>query len=152
MMQLLKSLLQSPDPSRRLTDNPPPPEVAVCALLLEAAETDHDFTEDERRLIAGQIHAHFGLSDQEIVDLIAETQKMRVMAGDSWPFTHAIRRAYSPAQKKELLVAIWRVLLSDKKLTAHEEQWARRLRDMIAVNQSTLMEAKRMAAKPAKKG
>jgi uncharacterized tellurite resistance protein B-like protein len=114
-------------------------------LLLEAAEADHDFTAKERELISRQIQARFGLAESEVEALIAETQRRRAEAGDAWPFTHAIRRYYSPEQKKDLLVVIWRILLSDDTLTAGEAQWARRLRDMVSVNHSVLMDAKRLA-------
>ncbi len=145
MLNLLKSWLQGNDLPRRLTDSPPDTAVAVCALLLEAAEADNEFTPEERTLIQAQLRGRFHLSDAEVEQLIQETQKQRAAAVDAWPFTHAIRTHYTPEQKRELLVMVWQILLSDAKLTADEEQWARRLHEMLAVNHSLLMDAKREA-------
>jgi uncharacterized tellurite resistance protein B-like protein len=119
--------------------------VAVCALLLEAAEADENFTDEERALIKAQLRQRFDLGESEVEALIQETQQQRAAVPDAWPFTHAIRRHYTPEQKRELLVLVWQILLSDDKLTAGEEQWARRLHEMLAVNQSLLMDAKREA-------
>jgi len=145
MFQSFKSLLQGSGSARRLTEHLPDMTVAVCALLLEAAEADNDFTAEERTLIARQLQQRFGLDAGGAEALMRETEQQRAAAADAWPFTHAIRKAYSPEQKQELLVLIWQILLSDKNLTAHEEQWARRLHEMLAVNQSLLMEAKQQA-------
>lgn len=145
MLHLIKELLQGQHGSRRLTDHPPDTAVAVCALLLEAAEADQEFTPEERALIQRQLRGRFGLDEAGVEALIRETQAQRAAAADAWPFTHAIRLQYKPEQKRELLVMVWQILLSDEKLTATEEQWARRLHEMLAVNHSLLMDAKREA-------
>jgi len=147
MLHLIKALLQGSESSRRLTDNPPDLAVAVCALLLEAAEADDNFTAEERALIKAQLRRRFSLDEQGVEDLIRDTQAQRSAAADAWPFTHAIRVQYTPDQKRELLVLVWQILLSDEKLTASEEQWARRLHEMLAVNQSLLIDAKQRARK-----
>jgi uncharacterized tellurite resistance protein B-like protein len=145
MLNLIKELLQGTDVSRRLTDSPPDTAVSVCALLLEAAEADDEFTPEERRLIKTQLRQRFNLDEPGVEALLRETQQQRAAAVDAWPFTHAIRKHYTPEQKRELLVLVWQILLSDEKLTASEEQWARRLHEMLAVNHSLLMDAKREA-------
>jgi uncharacterized tellurite resistance protein B-like protein len=145
MFNAIKSLLQGSEGSRRVTEKLPDVAVAVCALLLEAAEADSEFTDEERGLIEAQLCRSFGLNGEEVAALIAETQRQRAAAADLWPFTHAIRSRYTPEEKRELLVRVWQILLADKVLTAHEEQWARRLHEMLAVNHSLLFDAKRQA-------
>ena len=142
MLNLLKMILAAPEGSPGET---PPPEVVVCAVLLEAAEADHEVSPDERALIFGHLQRSFGLDTPQAEAVMAETHRWRTNAADAWPFTTAIRRQFDQDQKKELLVMIWRILLSDKRLSAEEELWARRLRDMLAVNHSLLMDAKRQA-------
>jgi uncharacterized tellurite resistance protein B-like protein len=145
MLHLIKACLLGTDTKRRLTENPPDLAVAVCAVLIEAAEADHDFTTQERSLIKTQLRKRFNLDEAAVENLMQETQAQRAAAADAWPFTHAIRLQYTPEQKHELLVLIWQILLSDEKLTDTELQWARRLQEMLAVNQSLLIDAKQRA-------
>lgn len=145
MLNAIKSLLQGSEGSRRVTEKLPDTAVAVCALLLEAAEVDNEFTNEERRLIEAQLRHRFALNAEEVGALIAETQRQRAVSADLWPFTHAIRSRYMPEEKRELLVLVWQILLADARLSAHEEQWARRLHEMLAVNHSLLFDTKRQA-------
>ena len=77
--------------------------------------------------------------------LILETQRERARATDLWPFTNAISRAYTPEQKRALLVMVWRVIFADGRLDPYEDQLAHRLERLIGVNHSVLMEAKQLA-------
>jgi uncharacterized tellurite resistance protein B-like protein len=145
MLDLIKQLLNGDHGSRRLTDHPPESAVAVCALLMEAAEADHNVTDDERDLIHRELRRRFGLDETGVEALMVETQRQRAKAGDAWPFTHALSVQYSQEQKRDLLILIWQILLSDAKLTESEDQWVHRLQTMLAVNHSILIEAKLQA-------
>ncbi len=145
MIEKLKALLFAESADRRLSGLMPEPAVAVCALLLEAAESDKQLSADERRLISTMLRERFQLSLQEVESLIQRTQQQRSQVPDVWPFTHYLRQAYTPEQKRELLVMVWEVILEDGLLDPYEDQWAHRLQEMVAVNHSELMTAKRIA-------
>jgi uncharacterized tellurite resistance protein B-like protein len=144
MLDLLKLLWSAPD-DRRMTDMNPEPSVAICALLLEASEVDQQCPPEEQALVRALLQDRFQLDEVALDALITETRKQRTRAGDLWPFTHFLRRTYQPEQKLELLVMVWQVILADKRLDPYEEQWVRRLPEMLAVNGSTMIEAKRRA-------
>ena len=145
MLDLIKQLLHGDHGSRRLTEDPPDTAVAVCALLLEAAEADDNVTDEERALVHRELRRRFALDEAGVEALIQQTQRQRAEAGDAWPFTHALSVQYSQEQKRELLVLIWQILFSDAKLTDSEEQWVHRLQTMLAVNHSVLIDAKLQA-------
>ena len=126
--------------------------VAVCAILLEVAEVDQEVPEGERRMVRALLREEFELSDAEVDDLIDLTHKARRDASDLWPFTTAIAREWLPAQKRDLLVMVWRVIFADGRLDAYEDQLARKLQTMLSVNHSVLMEAKQLAREPATGG
>jgi uncharacterized tellurite resistance protein B-like protein len=144
MLAQLRALWAAPD-GRRMTDLTPDPAVAVCALLLEASEVDQQTPPEEQALVRSLLRERFGLDAAALEVLIGETRRQRTRTGDLWPFTHFLRRAYPPEQKLELLVMVWQVLLADRKLDPYEEQWARRLPEMLAVNASVMIEAKQRA-------
>jgi uncharacterized tellurite resistance protein B-like protein len=145
MLDLLRSLWSAPADGRRMTDLNPDPAVAVCALLLEASEVDQQTPPEEQALVRSLLGKRFGLDPAALELLIAETRRQRTRSGDLWPFTHFLRRTYVEEQKLELLVMVWQVILADRKLDPYEEQWARRLPEMLAVNASVNIEAKQRA-------
>jgi len=145
MLAKLRALLQGPPEERRLTDFKTEPAVAVCAVLLEAAETDGPITPAEQQLIQRLLRERFDL-DEAAASALMDTARAELgRTPDAWPFTHFIRQHGTPEQKQDLLVMIWQVILQDQRSDPHEEQWARRLVEMLAVNQSVLIQAKEQA-------
>lgn len=147
MLDKLKSLFQTTPDSIRLTEVEPDMRVAVCALLLEAAEVDQQVPEEERLTIRRLLMREYELDQAAVEELIEATHKARGEMSDLWPFTHAIARAYSSEQKLDLLEMVWLVIFADDKLDPYEDQLARRLQQMLSVNHSVLMEAKSRARK-----
>jgi uncharacterized tellurite resistance protein B-like protein len=142
MLDKLKALLSVPASHPRLTEFNPDPVVAVAALLLEASEVDQEAPPEEQAVVHKLLKERFGLADAGLEEVLAETRRVRKQAGDLWPFTHFIQRTYTPEQKRDLLIMVWQVIFADRRLDPYEEQWARRLPEMLAVNPSANIEAK----------
>jgi len=142
-----KALLAAPARGLRGASGkaPPDPLVASCAILLEMAESDQDFDTEERRLIESMLQERYSLGAEEVKALIEQTERERTRHSDLFPFTHAITQRYTPDEKRNLLVMVWRVIFADGRLNPYEDQLAHRLQRMLAVNHSLLMEAKRLA-------
>ncbi len=145
MLNKLKALLVLEEQPARLTEAKPDRKVAVCAVLLEVARADQDFDPAERRTIVTLLRRRFELSEAEVEELIADTEVERSGMPDLWPFTNTIRRIFSPDEKLDLLVMVWQVVFADEVLDAHEDLLVRKLRTMLSVNHSVVMEAKRRA-------
>ena len=145
MLDKLKAIFKSPQDSLRLGDSPHDMRVAVCAVLLEAAEVDQQVPVVERHTIRALLKREFDLSEGAVEALIADTRTARNNASDLWPFTTAIARVYTPEQKLNLLQMVWQVIFADDRLDPYEDQLARRLQAMLSVNHSLLMEAKQRA-------
>lgn len=142
MIDKLKALWSSGQQGRRMTEFQTDPATAVCALLLEASEVDQQSPPEERALVRALLKHRYALDEAALEELLARTREERSTTGDLWPFTHYLRRTCSPEQKLELLVMVWQVILADRRLDPYEEQWARRLPEMLAVNHSLMIEAK----------
>jgi len=145
MLDKLKAMFTPSAGPLRLGDSAHDMRVAVCAVLLEAAEVDQQVPAAERRTIRELLKREFDLSDSAVEALIADTRTARNNASDLWPFTTAIARVYSPDQKLNLLQMVWQVIFADNRLDPYEDQLARRLQAMLSVNHSLLMEAKKRA-------
>ena len=145
MFEKIKQFLTDPHASQRITERLPEEQVAVAAILLETAEADRTVAPEEFREIGLQLRAYFGLSKAEVEELIELTSRERDKATDLFPFTNAIARSYTPDKKQEVLTMVWQVIFSDDRLDPYEDQLAKRLQTLLAVNESVLMAAKAKA-------
>ncbi len=101
--------------------------LAACALLIEIAYADDDFTEDERLHLSSAVRRQYGLDDEEADQLIELADQARASAVDLWQFTKLIKRNYSLGQKMVLVEVMWGLVYSDGELSSHEESLMRRV-------------------------
>ena len=101
--------------------------LAACALLIEIAHADDDFTEDERQHLLSAVRRQYGLEDREAEQLIELAEQARASAVDLWQFTKLIKQNYSLGQKMVLVEVMWGLVYSDGELSSHEESLMRRV-------------------------
>ena len=101
--------------------------LAACALLIEIAYADDEFTEDENRHLLSAIRRQYGLDEGEAEQLIDLAGKARTDAVDLWQFTNLIKKNYSLGQKMVLVEVMWGLVYSDGELSSHEESLMRRV-------------------------
>jgi uncharacterized tellurite resistance protein B-like protein len=121
-------------------------QLAACALLLELAWADGEFSADERAHIESAIGRHFGLDDavaQELI-VLAETERSRSI--DHFQFTRLIAAEYDLGQKMVLAEVMWGVILADGRLSDHETHLLRKMASLMQIEPGYLAEARRSAA------
>ncbi|MHB8080093.1 MAG: tellurite resistance TerB family protein [Candidatus Krumholzibacteriia bacterium] len=122
-------------PERRL-------EVAVCALLLEAAHADAEFSASERDLVGTLLAERFSLAGPEVGELMALAEAERARSADLYGFTRLIAEAYDDAGKLALLEMLWRVIYSDGRLEAHEDALMHKLAHLLGLKHADLIALK----------
>jgi uncharacterized tellurite resistance protein B-like protein len=105
----------------------PDVRLAACALLIEIAHADDEFTDDEGQHLSSAIRRQYGLDDAEAEQLLELAEKERVNAVDLWQFTKLIKQHYSLGQKVVLVEVMWGLVYSDGDLSSHEESLIRRV-------------------------
>jgi uncharacterized tellurite resistance protein B-like protein len=105
----------------------PDVRLAACALLIEIAHADDEFTDDEGQHLLSAIRRQYGLDDAEAEQLLELAEKERVNAVDLWQFTKLIKQHYSLGQKVVLVEVMWGLVYSDGDLSSHEESLIRRV-------------------------
>ena len=73
--------------------------MATCALLLEVAHVDEEFSDQERQTIGDLVRQRFGLTKREADDLISLAESERRQSTDLYQFTRLISEQY-PRQEK----------------------------------------------------
>ncbi len=117
--------------------------LAACALLLELAYADQEFTEDERAHLESAVRRQYGLKEDEADTLIRLADKERRQAVDLWQFTNLIAESYSLGQKMVLAEIMWGLVYSDGELAAKEDYLMRKICNLLRLEPGYLAQAKK---------
>ncbi len=122
--------------------------LAAAALLVETARAD--FSEDgvEQAVMERLLHESLELPREELRELLVEASTELDEATSLYDFTRVINDHYLPAQKLELISAMWRVAYADGRLDKYEEHLIRQVAELIYVPHPDYIRAK-LAAAPA---
>jgi uncharacterized tellurite resistance protein B-like protein len=119
--------------------------VAACALLLELAHADDEFSPDEQRQIEQALGHHFDLSPEEGKELVALAEERRKTAIDLHQFTRQIAAQYDEGQRTVLAEIMWRVVYADGNLSHHEEGLLRKIGSLLDLKPGYLATARKRA-------
>ena len=117
--------------------------LAACALLIEIAYADDEFTEDETQHLLSAVRRQYGLDAEEAEKLLELAERARVDAVDLWQFTKLIKQHYSLGQKMVLVAVMWGLVYSDGELSSHEESLMRRVCHLLDLAPGYLADARR---------
>ena len=134
----------TPDPR---TPVPSGVQVAACALLLELAHADGEFSQSERLHIQGAVGRHFGLDEATTRELLALAEAERRESIDHFQFTRLIAEQYDLGQKMVLAEVMWGVILADGQIATHEGWLVRKLAHLLELEPAYLAEARKAAAR-----
>uniref|UniRef100_A0A832I691 TerB family tellurite resistance protein n=1 Tax=Eiseniibacteriota bacterium TaxID=2212470 RepID=A0A832I691_UNCEI len=119
--------------------------VATCALLLEMAHADAEFSAAERARIEAILSERFGLGPSAAHALMEEAEARRRDAVDLHGFTSVLTSHYDEQGRFEVARQLWRVVDADGDLSRHEDYLLRRLAALLDLRPGLLAEARRAA-------
>lgn len=132
-------------PGERSGPAVPEVQLAACALLLELAHADNEFSESEQVHIQNALTRHFGLDDASARDLIELARAERAQSIDHFQFTRLINEQYDLGQKMVLAEVMWGVILADGTIAEHEAYLVRKLANLLNLEPGYLSQARRSA-------
>jgi len=121
--------------------------VATCAIMLEMANIDDEFTRDEQNEIVSLLKSRFGLSDEVAADLLGSARAELENSVDLWSFTNMINKNYSRQERIGVMETIWKIVYTDGRLDKHEDYLAHKLSNLLRLSHKELIDAK-MRVKP----
>jgi uncharacterized tellurite resistance protein B-like protein len=125
---------------------PSPVQLAACALLLELAHADGEFSAEEGEHIERTLVRHFGLDEATSGELMRLAEAERAQSLDHFQFTRLIAAEYDLPQKMVLAEVMWGVILADGQLRDHETHLVRKLASLMQLEPAYLVQARRAAA------
>jgi uncharacterized tellurite resistance protein B-like protein len=128
-----------------------PVHLAACALLLDVAYADGEFSAAERAHLEEVLTRHFGLDADAGAKLLAIAEQERARAVDHFRFTSVLLKNYDIGQKVVLAEVMWGLVLADGQVAEHEHYLARKIANLLDLPPAYLSSAK-AAAEKAKQG
>lgn len=123
------------------------PDLAVAALLVEAARADGTYAPAEARAVRELLAAMFDLTPEAAESLARAGEAAQTGAADLVRFTRVVKSALDEAARVELMQALWSVVLVDHHRDPHEDALLRRLAPLLAVSDHDSAGARRRASK-----
>jgi uncharacterized tellurite resistance protein B-like protein len=117
--------------------------VAIAALLVLAANADHDYSVVEKAQIERALADRFKLNESQAAALRADGEAAEQAAMDMFKFTSLIKRLIPYEERASVLEAMWRVVLSDGMREMHEDTLMRRVTDLLGLDPRESVEARR---------
>ncbi len=119
--------------------------LGACALLLELAHADDEFSDPERRHIEEALTRHFELPLSTARELMRLADEERQRAVDLYQFTSLMRANYDEGQRMVLAEVMWGLVLADGELAKHEQYLMQKLSSLLELRPGYLAEARNRA-------
>jgi len=116
--------------------------IATCALFLEMASIDDEFSEEERDRILSLIRSELGLSEADAIELVQTTTAELEGALDLWRFTNLINERCGEAEKLRIVEMLWRIVYADGRLEKHEDYLVHKLATLVRLSHRQLIAVK----------
>ena len=116
--------------------------VATCALFLEMANIDGEFSESEKAHVVSALQKDHGLSDADARALIEASELELKGSIDLWQFTNRINENYSREEKLQIIETVWEIAYRDKELDKYEDYLAHKLAKLLRLTHKELIDAK----------
>ena len=145
-----KFVQQSPNinsPSSDPAARPNSIRIATCAIMLEVAGSDDEFTAQEKAIIVEALAQEFNLSAGEVDELMAATRRKIDGSIDTWGFTNTLNQNLSEDERFKILETIWKIIYSDDNLSQHEDSLVHKLSYLLGLTHDQLIAAK-LKARP----
>ncbi len=122
--------------SAELTSN------AAAALLLEAAQADNQIDNKELEQIELSLVNNLGVNPENIKEIVRDAQKQLDHATCLHEITKIINQNWTVEEKIKLIESMWKVVLSDQHLDAHEQHLMRKIKGLLHIPQTEYIAAK----------
>lgn len=116
--------------------------VAACALLLELAHADDEFSEAERTHIEAVMRRHFALDEETALSIIQLAEVARGRERGVQRFAALIRDNYDLGQKMLLAEIMWGLVLADGAIARHEARLLSRIAGLLDLETGYLAHAR----------
>lgn len=151
MLDRLKALFADPEPSQEdgaafASDDA---RVAVAALLVHMIRIDGVVTQDETASIRTALDTQFGLSGNDLDEVLEEAQRRDDEAVDLYGFTSTLKAKLSEEERIEVIELLWRAVFADGVVNELEDNMVWRTAELLGVSSRNRMILRKRVAEQA---
>ncbi|MGQ9798540.1 MAG: tellurite resistance TerB family protein [Ignavibacterium sp.] len=117
-------------------------QVAACALFIELAKADGNFTDEEKTFIINHMKNCFSIDDEYVKELIELAEKRVKESVSIYEFTGEINEHFTQEQKEKLIENLWRLVFTDEKMHAYEDHLMKKVSLTLNIEHKKLIEKK----------
>ncbi len=121
-------------------------ELATAVLMIEISLADDRIDEKERDTINKLLFDNFGLTDNDLNELINLAENEVDHAVSLYDFTRLINDNLNESEKLIIIENLWQIAYADSVLDKYEEYYIRKIADLLYVSHSNYIKAKITAA------
>jgi uncharacterized tellurite resistance protein B-like protein len=133
MIDSIRAWISGAWPDRREDVGRQELQIALAALLIEAAYSDDRFDETERSVIERLLERRFNLSRSDADALLAAGETAASESTELFHFTRIINQRLSFDERVGLIEMLWEVAYADRVLDEYEDSLLRRVGGLIYV-------------------
>lgn len=117
-------------------------QIASCSLLIEVANSDDDFTSDEKNRIIELMKAQFNISTHDVKNLIKQSEEQINESVSIYEFTEIVNAQLNNEEKYEIVKNLWRLAFVDGKLDKYEDYYIRKITNNLNLSNQDRISAK----------
>ncbi len=117
-------------------------QIATCALFIEVANADDNFTDDERQSIIKLMRELFELSEDCVKDLLELSEERVRKSVSLYEFTETINQNFHEKEKYEIIKNLWRLIFQDDNLHQYEDYYIRKISNNLMLSHKDFITAK----------
>ena len=117
----------------------------LCGLMIEAANTDGNVSQDEVNKITFALTQMFKEDPLEVKKVLTKTLKYKDEPKSLQFFTYKINKSFTMEKKLLLIETLWEIILADGKIHDFESNLIRRLAGLFYISDVSCGNAKRKA-------
>ncbi|MCW8848754.1 MAG: TerB family tellurite resistance protein [Melioribacteraceae bacterium] len=117
-------------------------EIAACALLMEIANADEEFSDEERVKIIELMKKKFNLSEEEALNIISKSEEEIQKSVSIYEFTDILNNNLNNDEKYSILKHLWRIAYADGNLDAYEDHYIKKISNNLHIYNQERIAAK----------
>ena len=143
MLQSLKKIFQK---TQNTTETDNIDELTIlCGLMMEAANTDGNVSQDEINKISFALTQMFKEDPSEVKIVLTKALKYKDEPKSLQFFTYKINKSFDIEKKLLLIETLWEIILADGEIHDFESNLIRRLAGLFYISDVSCANAKRKA-------
>ena len=142
ILEVLRSGAPTPPPADARSDTDYDRVLAVCALLVEMAMIDGEFSVEERGRITAAMRDRYGIRQDDLERIVEEAEREARQATSYWQLTRVLNEHYNRDEKIAIVELLWNVIHADGSVDKHEDYLVKKLAKLLNVSHAEMIAAK----------